>query len=77
MDLCQSAYYLAECLRSTPLVAIKMTTWGASHGPAIGAVLDGVPAGSKLDMALIQARLDRRRPQGAAWAQGVPPKLIS
>ena len=41
---------------------LRVTTWGESHGPAIGAVLDGFPAGMALCEADIQAYLDRRRP---------------
>ena len=40
----------------------KVTTFGESHGPAIGAVLDGVPPNLALDVADIQKELDRRRP---------------
>ncbi len=40
----------------------RITTFGESHGPAIGVVLDGVPPGLKLSEADIQADLDRRRP---------------
>ena len=40
----------------------RVTTWGESHGPAIGAVVDGVPAGLPLAEADIQKDLDRRRP---------------
>ena len=39
----------------------RITTWGESHGPALGVVIDGCPAGLELDVALIQAQLDRRR----------------
>ncbi|MBN9386969.1 MAG: chorismate synthase [Chloroflexi bacterium] len=39
----------------------SITTWGESHGPAIGVVLDGCPAGLELSEADIQADLDRRR----------------
>jgi chorismate synthase len=39
-----------------------MTTWGESHGPAIGAVLDGCPPGIALSEADIQPWLDKRRP---------------
>lgn len=43
-----------------------VTTWGESHGPAIGAVVDGCPAGIPLSEADVQEFLDRRRPgQGA------------
>jgi chorismate synthase len=40
----------------------RMTTWGESHGPAIGAVVDGCPPGLPLTEADIQPYLDRRRP---------------
>jgi len=39
-----------------------MTTYGESHGKAIGCVLDGVPAGLQIDETYIQSELDRRRP---------------
>ena len=39
-----------------------LTTFGESHGTAIGGVLDGCPAGIPLDEAAIQAELDRRKP---------------
>ena len=41
---------------------ITVTTWGESHGKAIGAVIDGIPAGMKLDEQDIQIYLDRRKP---------------
>ena len=40
----------------------RVTTWGESHGPALGAVIDGCPPGLELDPADIQKDLDRRRP---------------
>ena len=40
----------------------RLTTWGESHGPAVGAVIDGCPPGIFLTEAEIQAELDRRRP---------------
>lgn len=40
----------------------RVTTWGESHGPAIGAVIDGCPPGLELDAADIQAEMDLRRP---------------
>ncbi len=39
-----------------------VTTFGESHGPALGCVVDGCPPGLPLDEADIQADLDRRRP---------------
>ena len=40
----------------------RITTWGESHGSAVGVVVDGCPAGLALDAADIQKELDRRRP---------------
>ena len=41
---------------------MKYTIFGESHGPAIGAVLEGVPAGLALDLEAVQKELDRRAP---------------
>ena len=41
---------------------LRFSTWGESHGPAIGAVVDGCPPGLELDEKVIQPWLDRRRP---------------
>ncbi len=41
---------------------LTMTTFGESHGPALGVVLDGVPPGIELDVDAVQRALDRRRP---------------
>ncbi|MBC7141832.1 MAG: chorismate synthase [Rhodobacteraceae bacterium] len=40
----------------------RVTTWGESHGPALGATVDGCPPGVALDEAMIQHWLDRRKP---------------
>ena len=40
----------------------RLTTFGESHGEALGGIIDGMPAGIDVDMAFIQAELDRRRP---------------
>jgi chorismate synthase len=40
----------------------RITTWGESHGPAVGVVIDGCPARLPVTAAEIQADLDRRRP---------------
>ena len=42
--------------------ALRFTTWGESHGPALGAVVDGCPPGLSLSEADIQPFLDARRP---------------
>jgi len=41
---------------------LTLTTFGESHGVAIGGVIDGFPAGMKIDTQFIQSELDRRRP---------------
>ena len=40
----------------------RLTTFGESHGEAIGGVIDGMPAGINIDMDFIQQELNRRRP---------------
>ncbi len=40
----------------------RVTTFGESHGPAIGCIVDGCPAGLPVDPDVIQRELDRRRP---------------
>jgi chorismate synthase len=44
----------------------KLTTFGESHGKAIGGVIDGCPAGLTLDLTAIQNDLDRRKPGQSA-----------
>jgi len=41
---------------------LVLTTFGESHGRAIGCILDGVPAGLEIDEEFIQSELDRRKP---------------
>ena len=41
---------------------LRFTTWGESHGPALGAVVDGCPPGIELDERAIQPFLDARKP---------------
>jgi chorismate synthase len=43
-----------------------VSTWGESHGPAVGVVIDGCPPGLPLTDAEVQAELDRRRPGQSA-----------
>ncbi|MCH1430945.1 MAG: chorismate synthase [Chlamydiales bacterium] len=40
----------------------SFTSWGESHGPAIGCVIDGCPAGLAIQVSDIQSKLDKRRP---------------
>ena len=43
---------------------LTVTLFGESHGPAIGAVLDGIAPGIKIDEEYINAKMDQRRPVG-------------
>ena len=45
----------------------RVTTFGESHGAALGCVIDGCPAGVKIDRDFIQSALNRRRP--GAWGE--------
>ena len=47
---------------STYGTLFRITTWGESHGPAIGVVIDGCPSGLSLSEEDIQKQLDRRKP---------------
>jgi chorismate synthase len=42
----------------------KFTTFGESHGKALGCIVDGVPAGISIDLEFIQKEMDRRKPGG-------------
>ena len=59
----------------------RLTTFGESHGAAIGGVIDGCPAGLVLDLAAIQQELDRRRPGstplGTTRSEGDVVELLS
>jgi chorismate synthase len=56
----------------------RVTTWGESHGPAIGCVVDGVPPRLELSEADIQPWLDRRRPgQSRHTSQRREPDTVS
>lgn len=46
--------------------SFTVTTFGESHGPAIGCIVDGCPAGIPFDTAFLQNELDRRRPGQSA-----------
>jgi len=55
----------------------RVTTWGESHGPALGCVVDGCPPGIRLNEADIQPWLDRRRPgQGKFVTQRQEPDEV-
>jgi chorismate synthase len=44
----------------------RITTFGESHGTAVGVVIDGCPAGLEIDHDFIQSEMDRRRPGQSA-----------
>ena len=44
----------------------RLTSFGESHGPAIGGVIDGCPSGIDIDVEFVQAELNRRRPGQSA-----------
>ena len=44
----------------------RLTTFGESHGPGVGGVIDGFPAGITIDMDFVQQELNRRRPGQSA-----------
>jgi len=46
----------------------RVTTWGESHGTAVGATIDGCPPGLELTPEMIQVEMDRRRPGGGGAA---------
>lgn len=55
----------------------KLTTFGESHGAAIGGIIDGCPAGLDIDTSLVQNDLDRRRPgQSAIVTQRKEPDTV-
>lgn len=55
----------------------RLTTFGESHGKALGGVIDGCPAGIELNLEQIQAELDRRKPgQSAIVTQRKEPDTV-
>jgi chorismate synthase len=45
----------------------RVTTWGESHGPALGCVVDGCPPGLRFRLSEIQQWMDRRKPGQSAF----------
>lgn len=55
----------------------KLTTFGESHGPALGGIIDGCPAGIELDFEAIEAEMQRRKPgQSAIVTQRKEPDSV-
>ncbi len=46
---------------------LRLTSFGESHGKAIGGVIDGFPAGVNIDLDFVQKELERRRPGQSKW----------
>lgn len=56
---------------------VRLTTFGESHGPAMGGILDGMPSRVKIDLERIQQELDRRKPgSGPLMSQRKEPDQI-
>lgn len=49
-------------MRNTFGTIFTLTTFGESHGPAVGGIVDGMPSGIEIDLGFIQRELSRRRP---------------
>jgi chorismate synthase len=47
---------------------LQLTIFGSSHGPEVGVEIDGIPVGTRIDLAAIQQQLDRRSPVGRRLA---------
>ncbi len=60
---------------------IRLSIFGESHGPAIGCVVDGLPAGFAPDMEQVRRHMDRRAAAGKAWAtaraEADQPEIVS
>ena len=61
-DLYTDICYLQPRMSNAYGTLFKISSFGESHGPAIGVIVDGCPAGLEIDEAFIQAELDRRKP---------------
>ncbi|MBO5028098.1 MAG: chorismate synthase, partial [Muribaculaceae bacterium] len=49
---------------------LTLTTFGESHGPAIGGIIDGLPSGIAVDRQLVGVFMARRRPGGSELVSG-------
>ncbi len=59
---CDGQHRTQNSMRNTFGKIFRVTTFGESHGPAMGVVIDGCPAGLEVDVSEIQRELLRRRP---------------
>ena len=46
---------------------LRVSTFGESHGPAVGVIVEGVPAGLELTQAVVQSELDKRKPGSSQY----------
>lgn len=49
---------------------LRLTIFGRSHGPAVGMTLEGIPAGTRIDLEKLQRLMDRRAPGRNEWSSG-------
>ena len=61
-EIAADAVATKSCFMNTFGKLYRITTFGESHGKAIGGVIDGMPPGIAVDLDFIQHQLDRRRP---------------
>ena len=55
---------------------IRLSLFGTSHGPRVGALLTGVPKGIQLDTQAIQRAMDARRPGGRYASKRKEPDIV-
>ena len=55
---------------------LRLTLFGTSHGPRVGAYLEGVPPGIKLDFDAIQSQMDNRKPGGRYASKRREPDIV-
>ena len=60
---------------------LRLTTFGESHGPAIGGIIDGFPSGFKIDFKALQEEIDKRKPGKSIFVsqrkEGDRPEFLS
>lgn len=61
------SFYIFKPMSSIFGKLFTISTWGESHGNAVGVVIDGCPAGLELNAQIIQKDLNRRRPGQSQW----------
>ncbi len=64
--LCEQTSHSTIHIMNTFGQLFRLTSFGESHGPAMGGVIDGMPAGCAIDLDAVQRFVDRRRPSSLA-----------